>query len=214
MNGGASGRLLLPHHRTMLEVDSAIAADVIAERGYFRVETRKELKAAFGSDTYTDHLPGLVIPVYNVLGELAFNHVRFDDPPIRDGKARKYLLPYRAHGAVDVPRRVRPLLGDPAVPLWCTEGSRKVDSLLSAGVNAIGLTGVWNWRGTNEHGGKTLLADFETIAFNDGREIHIVFDSDVMWKDGVRLALERFRAVAKRRGGDVLLHYLPAELPA
>jgi hypothetical protein len=197
----------------MLKQGSAISPEVIAERGYYSVETRKELKAAFGSDRYADHLPGLVIPVYNVIGDLAFNHVRFDDPPIRDGKARKYLLPYRAHGVVDVSRRVRHLLGDPKVPLWVTEGSKKVDALLTAGVMAIGLTGVWGWRGTNEHGGKALLADFESIAFN-GREIHIVFDSDVMWKDGVRLALERFRAVARSRDGDVLLHYLPAELPA
>jgi hypothetical protein len=166
----------------MLEAESAIASDVIAERGYFSVETRKDLKAAFGSDRYADHLPGLVIAVFNVHGDLALNIVRFDHPPIRDGKARKYLLPHRAHAAVDVPRRVRPGLGDPAVPLWMTEGSKKVDALVSAGVNAIGLTGVWNWRGTNEHGGRTLLADFESIALNDGREIHIVFDSDVMWK--------------------------------
>src|SRR5262245_7429138 len=157
---------LLAHHRAMLEQGSAISPEVIAERGYFSVETRKELKKAFGSDTYADHLPGLMIPVYNVFGDLAFNHVRFDSPPMREGKARKYLLPYRSHGVVDVPRCVRPVLGDPAVPLWVTEGSRKVDALVSAGVHAIGLTGVWSWRGTNERGGKTLLADFELIAFN------------------------------------------------
>ena len=38
---------------------------------------------------------------------------------------------------------------DPRVlPLIITEGSKKVDALISAGAGAVvGLVGVWNWRG-------------------------------------------------------------------
>ena len=100
-------RELLDHHRRMLEVESAISAEVIAERGYYSVETRKELKTAFGSERYTDHLPGLVIPVYNVHGQLAWNHVQFGP---RSGTARRCKsllpLPRGTWHHEDVPRRV------------------------------------------------------------------------------------------------------------
>jgi Domain of unknown function (DUF3854)/Protein of unknown function (DUF3631) len=210
--GGGSGRSLLPHHRRTLEQESAISPKEIANRGYYSIPAEpgagKELRKAGINERYADNLPGIVIPVYNVLGDLAWYHVRFDDPPIVDGRARKYLIPYRAPMVVDVPRSVLAALGDPAIPLWMTEGSKKVDALLTAGLVAIGLIGVWNWRGTNAHGGKVVLPDFESIAFN-GREVHIVFDSDVIFQENVRLALERFREVARQRYADVILHYLP-----
>lgn len=199
---------LLDHHRKMLEQDSAISADVVAQRGYYSIETKKELVLAGGPAGRADHLPAVVIPIYNVVGDLAYNVIRFDDPPIVEGRARKYLIPHRAHAVVDVPRQIVSVLGDPGVDLYVTEGSKKVDALLTAGVPTVGLIGVWSWRGTNAAGGKALLADFEAVAFN-GRTIHVIFDSDVMLKEGVRLALERFREVARHRGASVVLYYLP-----
>ena len=211
-NEGSNGLPLLPHHLKLLAECSAISTEVIAERGYATIPdgrgAGKLLRAAGINERHADNLPGIKIPVYNVLGELAFHQVRFDHPPIVSGRASKYLFPYGSKMVVDVPRRIRPYLGDPAIPLWVTEGSKKVDALISAGLIAVGLAGVWNWRGTNSHGGKVILPDFESIAFN-GREIHVVFDSDVMMQESVRLALERFREVARLRDGDVVLHYLP-----
>ena len=43
----------------------------------------------------------------------------------------------------------------------------------------IDLLGVWSWRGTNSDGGIAALPDWDYIALN-GREVYIVFDSDVM----------------------------------
>ena len=62
-----------------------------------------------------------------------------------------------------------------------TEGVRKVDAIVSKGMTAIALLGVWNWRGTNQQGGKTALADWEAVALN-GRPVYLCFDSDVMTK--------------------------------
>jgi hypothetical protein len=56
----------------------------------------------------------------------------------------------------------------------------------------VGLLGVWNWRGTNEHGGKVALPEWDLIALN-GRQVYIVFDSDVMLKPQVHAALERLK---------------------
>ena len=112
--------------------------------------------------------------------------------------------------ALDVPPACRPLLGNPAVPLYVTEGARKADAAASQGLCCIALLGVWNWRGSNEVGGKTALADWESIALND-REVGIVFDSDVMTKTAVHAALGRLKAFLESRGARVRVIYLPPE---
>src|SRR3954468_3956997 len=69
--GGAmtsNGRVLLPHHRRMLEQASAITPEIIHERGYYSVNTARELRIAFGGDRYADHLPGLMLPLHTVTG--------------------------------------------------------------------------------------------------------------------------------------------------
>ena len=93
---------------------------------------------------------------------------------------------------LDVHPSVRHLLGNPSVPLFVTEGIKKGDSLASNGLCTVALLGVYNWRGTNEDGGKAALPDWESIALND-RQVYIVFDSDVMQKAAVHGALERLK---------------------
>ena len=73
------------------------------------------------------------------------------------------------------------------------------------------MSGVWNWRGTNELGGKTALPDWESIALND-REVFLVFDSDVMTKSGVHLALSRLKAFLESRHARVKVVYLPEQV--
>ena len=45
------------------------------------------------------------------------------------------------------------------------------------------------YRGTNEHGGKVILPDWEYVALN-GREVIVVYDSDIFWKPDVDRALK------------------------
>jgi hypothetical protein len=128
---------------------------------------------------------------------------------MRDGKAVKYETMAAQKMVLDVHPSVRHLLGDPAVPLFVTEGVKKGDALVSQGACAVALLGVWNWRGTNEAGGKVALADWESIALN-GRQCVVVFDSDVMVKAGVHAALERLKAFLESKGANTLLAYLPS----
>lgn len=109
---------------------------------------------------------------------------------------------------VDCPPVCRPALADPAVPLFITEGQKKADALASRGACAIALLGVWNFKGRNDFGGATLLADFDYIAF-DNRPVYLVFDSDVMTKAGVRQALDRLAEHLKRKRAMVSVVYLP-----
>jgi hypothetical protein len=197
---------LLPQHATLIRA-SGIAPDVAAARGYRSVITKVDLKRAGFADSQCI-VPTLLIPVHDARGELALYQHRPDDPRIKDGRTLKYETPARARMVLDVPPASRPQLGNPATPLFITEGVRKGDSLVSLGLCAIALLGVWNWRGTNEMGGKMALPDWENIALND-RRVYVVFDSDVMVKPEVHAALQRLAAFLKSRGAHALFIYLP-----
>ena len=72
---------------------------------------------------------------------------RPDTAPIGpDGKTRKYLYPTGQRQRLDCPPRCQPLLANPSVPLWVTEGQKKADALASHGACALAVLGVENWR--------------------------------------------------------------------
>jgi hypothetical protein len=168
---------IAPHHAHLIAA-SGISDDVAAVRGYRTVTTKAKLRRLGFSDRQAS-VPALLLPVHSVTGDIPFFQIRPDQPRIVRGKALKYETPPGARMVVDVPPPCRPSLGNPARPLFMTEGIRKADAAASIGLCTIDLVGVWNWRGTNGHGGKTLLADFELIACN-GREVYVCFDSDVL----------------------------------
>lgn len=104
------------------------------------------------------------------------------------GRTARLLPPRKAPSPV-VLHRVLILLRDSTVPLWITEGWKKVDSALSNGIGCIvSLTGVENWQSDG-----MALPDWKEIALR-GRRVVIAFASDVMVKASVRSALERFAA--------------------
>ena len=185
------------HHEKMLLEESGITPEVIEARGYRTILKKAELRRLGFSDTQCN-VPGLLIPVRSPNREISLYQYRPDGPRIRDGKPVKYETPSGSRMTLDVHPFAREKLGDPSVPLWITEGVKKADSLVSRGLCAIALLGVWNWRGTNDHGGKALLPDWDYVALND-RRVYIVFDSDVMLKPGVYKALVGLKAVLEGR---------------
>ena len=189
---------LLPNHIDLL-IASAISPEVSRERGY-RTETVKAHAQKLGFGAAQCCTPGLLIPVYNVRGEVAGYQLRPDHPRVRDGKAIKYETMRGMPMMLDCHPRSRPLLDDPSKPLLITEGVRKADSAVSIGLPAIALLGVWGFRGSNEKGGKVVLPDWEYIALN-GRAVSIAYDSDVMLKPGVYAALARLKATSRIPGG-------------
>jgi hypothetical protein len=139
-------RQLHTHHLLQLEA-SAIADDVIVERGYFSISSKAEL-SAIGFKGSRIPLPALGIPIHTITGEPIYQ-VRPDEPRVENGKPRKYEFPSGAQMRLDVPKRVLPKLNDPSVPLFITEGSKKVDAAISKGLCCIGVLGVNCWRGKN-----------------------------------------------------------------
>ena len=186
------GLRLSDNHRDMLLEKAGISSAVVEARGYKTADTKAELKRLGYSDSQCS-MPGLLIPGYSRSGEPATYQYRPDQPRIgKDGKPIKYETPKGSRMVLDVHPFVRKMLGDPSVPLFITEGIKKGDALVSRGLCAVSLLGVWNWRGTNAQGGKVALPEWEQIALND-RQVYIVFDSDVMLKPQVHAALVRLK---------------------
>lgn len=199
---------LSPAHDALVR-GSSIAPEVASERGYRTVRAKSDLKS-LGFKSSQCRVPALLVPIHGVNGGIVNYQIRPDNPRVSDaGKAIKYESVAQQRMVLDVPPRARPSLRDPKVDLFITEGARKADAAVSAGLCCIALLGVWNWRGTNEWGGKTVLPDWESVALN-GRRVFIVFDSDVMTKSPVEYALRRLKTWLESRGANVLVIYLPA----
>jgi hypothetical protein len=185
-------------HKKMLLEDSGLTPDAVEARDYRTVEKKAELKRRGFSDKQCN-VPGLLIPIYSPAGGIATYQYRPDLPRIsKDGKAVKYETPSGTRMVLDVHPFGREMLSDPTVPLFITEGIKKGDALVSRKLCAVALLGVWSWRGRNDEGGLTALAEWEYIALNE-REVYIVFDSDVMLKPGVHEALRRVKALLESR---------------
>ncbi len=181
---------LSDRHKKMLE-ESGIRSEVVEARGYETVTTKSEL-SRLGFTKVQQSCPALKIPVYGPDGEIAFVQIRPDEPRYRDGKKIKYEMPRGIRTTFDVHPFARDKLGDPSTPLFVTEGIKKGDALVTQGLCAISLLGVWNWRGTNSRGGRTVLEEWDYVALND-RMVYLLFDSDVSLKPEVHAAMLRLK---------------------
>lgn len=172
---------LYGHHGAMLEAQSGIRADVIEARGYETVTSKARLEK-LGFSVKQREVPALLMPIHSPTGAVTLHQIRPDDPRRNSqGKPVKYETPAGASMALDVHPFAKEKIGDPTTPLFITEGIKKGDCLVSRGLCAVALIGVWNFRGKNKDSGKAALAEWEFVALND-REVYIVFDSDVMQK--------------------------------
>ena len=190
--------ILAEHHEKMLIEESSIDKKVVEARGYSTIAKKVDLKK-LGFAERQCNPPGLLIPVYSPTGDIATYQYRPDKPRIdKKGRPVKYETPSGTRMVLDVHPFAREMLGNPTVPLFITEGIKKCDALVSCGRCAVALLGVWAWRGRNDDGGLTALAEWDYVALND-REVYIVFDSDVMLKPQVHKAMVRLKAFLESR---------------
>jgi hypothetical protein len=193
-------KMLSERHRRMLEVESRIHPDVIADRGYWTAESVEDLEGVPGIKRNQFHAPALVIPVYGVDGEYRYSRVRPDEAPPGTGK---YIQPAGTANVLDAPRSVRGKVLDAGEPLAYTEGEKKADYLASRGVAVVGLFGCWNWSNKTNEGTplemQILLADFDAIPHRD-RPVSILFDCDIRINKNLQLAAYRFAQKLRERG--------------
>lgn len=200
---------LSPKHQHELLVGSGITEGAIVARGYRTAATPEQI-AELGFSPDQCLAPALVIPVHGVDAGVVGYQIKPDTPRKRDGKPVKYETPAGASMRLDICpiESVRKELKDPGKDLWITEGVKKGDSAAVRGLCCIALMGVWNWRGSNDAGGITELADWEAVALK-GRKVYIAFDNDVMVKPQVQAALKRLAAFLRRRGAKQVIPIVP-----
>ena len=187
-------------HFAMLHQERAIAETILQSRGYCTLTDPGDLLDLGFSKVQARTAPVLAIPLWDVHGQQTGWQIRPDSPRLTtDGKAIKYENPKGSSLHLDVHPAMQPLLGDPRTPLWITEGIPKADALTSQGVCTIALRGVWGFKGTNEHGGKVILPDWQHVALND-RLVYVVFDSDIYHKPDVEIALRALYRLLRDKG--------------
>lgn len=206
-------------HLKMLTEESGISEQLIRERGYRTITSEGDL-VQYGFSPAQRRVPGLLIPLHTTDGKVGLHVYRPDNPRtyenrgkrdsdgLRPVKVLKYEIPKNTGVRVDCPSSCMKKLKNPSIPLYITEGQKKADSLATAGACTIDLLGVWNFKGRNEFGATTILADFDFVAW-ENRSVRIVFDSDVMYKPSVRQAMERLTEILQRKGATVSAIYLP-----
>jgi hypothetical protein len=173
---------------------------------------------------------GLLIPnVWPGSDHIREYRLRRDHPEIENGKPKmKYLAPPGRGNLLYFPVGTDPAwLSDPCLPVVVTEGEFKTIALARAArydwneakarFLAIGLSGVWNWKGsigktTDANGSRVDLKgpipDLERISWN-GRKVTILFDSNATTNTYVTTARRQLARELTRRGADTWLADLP-----
>ena len=134
MTGAAA---LLPQHQQLID-GSAMAPEVVEARGY-RSLTTKAVVRGFGFAASQANVPGLLIPVWNVAGDLpvparSAANQRWQTHQVRNAGQV-------AHGARRAARRAEPA-GRPEYPTLDHGGCKKGRCSCLAGMCCIAILGV------------------------------------------------------------------------
>ena len=200
--------MINPDHLAMLAA-SGITADYAAKRGYETITQKGRLAQIKIVQAARGQVPGLLVPLLRVDGSTWGWQYRPDVPRICHGKPVKYETPWGQENHLDVPPGVGPMLGDPTIPLLITEGSKKADCGVLHGLCVVALPGVWNFRGTNNLGGKVAIADWQDVALNNGRRVILGYDGDLARKESVQKAAHTLGAYLAHKGAHIEYLWLP-----
>lgn len=198
--------LLVTDERQIAELTlgSAISLDVIAKARLFTEDDPKRLVELAGRRVASwgmRYLPALGFPFFTPgQDDPVLYRVKPKEPMPGGTKTAKYVQAkgsgYRIYFGPSL-LRDDDLRRDTGIPIWLTEGEKKVLSLESHGLPAAGVTGVNCWHKPKTKP-KVLHPDFDHLELV-GRRVFIVFDSDMATKSQVQFAArELVHAIAAR----------------
>lgn len=214
---------------------SFVSPELAQSAGLFRVDTY-EGGLIVGRNGNADYA-GLIFP-YFLPGNTSPREYRLrrDKPDLErkpDGTIKekaKYLSPPgKSNLLYFLPMTDGEWLADVSLPICMTEGEKKTlalwelawhglsESALKPRFLPLGLSGVWNWRGTVEKTENTkgqrqdvkgVIPDFDLIEW-EGRVVYILFDANVRTNDRVQAARRELSKELSRRGALVYFVELP-----
>lgn len=153
------------------------------------------------------------IPYFDIQGKPTnFYRIRFLEPPKGlAGKAKKqqrYSQPKSTGNHLYFPTLTKwqVIAKDVTIPITITEGEKKAAKACKEGIPCIGLGGVWSFRSKTEV--QSLIEDFHTIRW-EGREVKIIFDSDLTTNPMVMKAMLCLSNELTKLGAYVYNGYVP-----
>lgn len=188
---------LLRHHQDKLQA-CGLSSETIA-RAQLHSGSANEVREILG---YGGAGPGLVIPYPGCEG---YARVRIDNPG-PDGK--RYRSPKGSENRLYVPPDLPGgVLDDPSRALYLTEGEFKALKATQEGFPTLALPGVWSWK-TRLHGRSMPIPDLGRVAWR-GRNVIVVFDSDLADKPPVAWAEHQLCEEIRRRSAHAYVLRLP-----
>ena len=124
----------------------------------------------------------------------------------------KYESPQGSEIRLDVPEGVPAKLkrGGIRLPLIITEGAKKVDAAVSAGMLAVGLPGAWTFKRKTGPVEVEILPDLVTLArYFENRQVVIGFDADSISNPNVYRAMQQLGQWIEYEGASALYLNLP-----
>jgi len=182
---------------------SGLSDDTISKAGIVSISADQLIKRL----GFT--LPSL-ISSYEIPYNENFSRFRIFYSNSSNGKKPKYLQGKNTGNRLYIPSNVKPILNNPSIPLYITEGEKKALKATQEGLYCIGLSGLWNW----SNGNKELIPDFDLIALRD-RAIYIVPDNDYKtpnkngYKKNLKKAVNELAEKLKAKGAIVSIVELP-----
>lgn len=218
-----NGAPLSGRDRTVLQTRGIDPDGAIARaRGYRTVSADEAQDAGFvGSNARA----GLLIPIYNLAGEIDGYMLRPHDPVVdpKTGKSRKYLfaagktpaLGGTPAGTVLAESRTHQLRENLDTPVIVTESMIKGDSILSHAdrdVYTLSIHGTWNWSVNGAPSPELRNIPWrrkqgDRVVFR--RQVILVPDSDYATKPEVAFAWWTFGRMLQDRNADVRIFHLP-----
>jgi hypothetical protein len=113
---------------------------------------------------------------------------------LKDSGCHLYILP-----------PVSEKLADLSEPLFIVEGEKKAAAAVQAGLNAVGVGGIWNWKDKDTWKG---IEELQAIGFAD-RDTGLVFDSDTWTRDDLQRAVYALGKYLEFRGARVFVYLIP-----
>lgn len=203
-------------HLKELLKGSAISPEIVDEMGAWTATSKAELEE-LGFKQSGIKPPALVLPVLTWAGGNTPVHYRIkpDVPRIDSkGKQRKYEqptgVPCRVYCMPTARKLIEGLQGVPDRPasalpyVFVTEGEKKAAAMVSRGLAALALPGVWNFKNLN-----ALRSDWDVIGLK-GMSVCILYDSDAATNPQVRQAEDQLAGLLRAIGAEVFVCRLHA----
>jgi hypothetical protein len=168
----------------------------------------KKVKDRLGLAFQKGYSEVLWFPIVDILGNIIAWIAR---PLPTMANQPKFFCPVGSSGVPFVPRSVYGLaFGKPVI---ITEGPVKALACVQAGIDAIGINGVWGASIKNSKGLIAIRADLQNALDWRGRKVYLAFDADCTINPDVRHALFRLFFVLSVSGAQIfqLTNWQPSE---